>query len=90
MRPVQGSRRIHPASIHQLWLLKTSLSLIYHHINTIGPLPRVLDDVLRHFIRLRPTSKKNILLGNLIGAALWSLSLETNDRTFQGGGKSLR
>lgn len=85
--------------IMKLWSI--SLPLVYTLNRFGGTLPIcgqicfgscLPGSVLKKFCCSKPASKRNILLQNLIGATLWSIWLERNDRTFHGhgggGGKS--
>lgn len=51
--------------------------------------PQNVDEAINLLIIQKNASKQSILLCNLIGATLWSIWLERNNRTFQNKSKSM-
>lgn len=51
--------------------------------------PQNMDEVINLLIPQKSATKPSILLSNLVGATLWSIWLERNNRTFHNKSKSL-
>lgn len=62
----------------------------YNFVDGTTLSPSSIAEALHSFSFLKPTSKGRILLQNLIGATLWTVWLEMNNRTFHDGGKMQR
>lgn len=62
----------------------------FHFVDSSTTAPTSLDDVPKKFCYYKPSTKRSILLQNMIGATFWIIWLERNGRTFNDGGKSQR